>query len=447
MKFKRLKILLPFLVLFFLFHFSFAQEPLTEKEKLEIQLKKIEKEISDLEKEISKIARQKKSLGNEIFLLQRKIKSLELEIQKTNLYIENLSSQILKTENSISKTENEINDIKREIKVILREVAKEEQKSFIELLLSKSSLSDFFDDLLYLKIMSQKKDESLAKMKELKNVLGKTKAVLEDEKEEMENLAKIKELQKQESERLKKAKDELLAITKGKESEYQKILKEKQKEAAKIRQRIFELVGIAQAPTFGQAYEIAKYVSSLTGVRPAFLLAILKQESDLGKNVGQCYLTNLQTGEGKKINSGEPISRVMKPNRDIPHFLNILEKLGRNWQTTPVSCPMQFGWGGAMGPAQFIPSTWVKYESRLESMLGKTPDPWNIKDAFLAAAILLADLGAGSQRYSDEARAALIYFSGGTLSQYGFYSKSVMRIAEKFQEDINILEGKILASF
>ncbi|GAH47901.1 unnamed protein product, partial [marine sediment metagenome] len=57
--------------------------------------------------------------------------------------------------------------------------------------------------------------------------------------------------------------------------------------AAEIRARIFELIGVPKAPTFGEALDIAKYVEGITGARPAFLLAILQQESAIGKNVGQ----------------------------------------------------------------------------------------------------------------------------------------------------------------
>jgi membrane-bound lytic murein transglycosylase B len=101
---------------------------------------------------------------------------------------------------------------------------------------------------------------------------------------------------------------------------------------------------------------------------------------------------------------------------------------------------MSFGWGGAMGPAQFIPSTWMLYKERLKSLLGKTPDPWNIKDAFLAAALYLTDYGAAKRSYSAEWKAAMIYFSGSTNPKYRFYGDSVMKIASQYEKDIEELE-------
>jgi membrane-bound lytic murein transglycosylase B len=100
---------------------------------------------------------------------------------------------------------------------------------------------------------------------------------------------------------------------------------------------------------------------------------------------------------------------------------------------------MSFGYGGAMGPAQFIPSTWSSYRERIKAITGKPSDPWDIKDAFLAAGLYLADSGAKAQTYNAEWKAAMIYFSGSTSSKYSFYGNSVMKTAAGFADDIALL--------
>ncbi|GAI68566.1 unnamed protein product, partial [marine sediment metagenome] len=95
------------------------------------------------------------------------------------------------------------------------------------------------------------------------------------------------------SSKTKEEQEYYLQIT---EAEYQKQLKEQQEveaKAAEIRTRLFELIGVAEGGIeFGKAVEIAKYVEKITKVRPAFLLAIIAQESmrygKFGGNVGQC---------------------------------------------------------------------------------------------------------------------------------------------------------------
>jgi len=101
---------------------------------------------------------------------------------------------------------------------------------------------------------------------------------------------------------------------------------------------------------------------------------------------------------------------------------------------------MSFGWGGAMGPAQFIPSTWMLYRDRIKEITGTPADPWNIRDAFLAAGLYLSDYGAARQTRTAEWKAAMIYFSGTTNKKYRFYGDSVMRIASQYEKDIEEIE-------
>jgi membrane-bound lytic murein transglycosylase B len=439
--------------------FNFAQEENLEEicqlEKIEEQSNILSKEeyrkllekcqkyyeekSQQIEKDISQTEKERKTLQNQISILKNKIKNLDYQIYQSNLMIEDLKLQIGDTENSIQKNSEKISNLKDKLKTILRLVYKEDHRSSLEILLAESKLSDFFDNLMALEKVSSKNQELLKEIKTLKSYLEEQKASLDAEKEDLEKAVQVQTLQKQESEKTKKDKDYFLKLT---EAEYQKYLREKeesQKRVAEIRKRVFELIGIPEAPTFGEAYEIAKYVEQITGVRPAFLLAVLTQESNIGKNVGQCYLKNPQTGEGVAIQNGKKITRVMNPQRDVPYFLTITKELGRDPFNTPVSCPMEYGWGGAMGPAQFIPSTWVKYGDRVKIITGSA-DPWNIKDAFVASALYLADFGAAKQTSDAEWKAAMIYFSGGTSSRYRFYGDSVLRIAAQYAKDITEIE-------
>ena len=445
-------------VLFFLNFSVWGEENLEEicqLEKIEEQSKILSKEeyrkllekcqkyyeekSEQIEKDISQTEKERKTLQNQISILKNKIKNLDYQIYQSNLMIEDLKLQIGDTENSIQKNSEKISNLKDKLKTILRLVYKEDHRSSLEILLAESKLSDFFDNLMALEKVSSKNQELLKEIKTLKSYLEEQKASLDAEKEDLEKAVQVQTLQKQESEKTKQEKDYFLKLT---ESQYQKYLKEKeesQKRVAEIRKRVFELIGIPEAPTFGEAYEIAKYVEQISGVRPAFLLAVLTQESNIGKNVGQCYLKNLKDGSGIIVSTGKQTSRVMNPTRDVPHFLNTTSKLGRDPYQTPVSCPMSYGWGGAMGPAQFIPSTWVRYEEKVRAITGKG-DPWDIKDAFVAAALYLAEYGAAKQTSDAEWKAAMIYFSGTTNSKFRFYGDSVMKIASQYEQDISEIE-------
>jgi membrane-bound lytic murein transglycosylase B len=209
---------------------------------------------------------------------------------------------------------------------------------------------------------------------------------------------------------------------------------------------LFSLAGGSKAIPFGDAYNYAKVASSKTGVRPAFILAILKQESNLGTDQGGCYVSSFDTGAGTRAKTGEVIRTVMKSPRDTVPFKKILDALGYSLSTTQVSCPERvsgayMGYGGAMGPTQFIPSTWIGLADRIAAALGETAaNPWNPQDAIMATAIFMKDLGAADS--SQEKSAACKYYSGHGCTGYASsYGSSVIRIETKIQADINIIDS------
>lgn len=418
------------------------EEECSTREECEAFLKEYEAKITEYEKEIVDTKDKSKTLKNKIALLRKEIEKLNLQIRQSNAMIKDLGIEINDTEKSVDKTISEIENYKKNLAVILRTIYKEDQKSDIEILLSRDNLSDFFNHLAQLESLNLKNQEILKQIETSKKFLETQKKNLEEDKDELQKIVKIKNLQKKENEATKTENDTILKLT---EAQYQKYLKEKEaaeKKAAQIRARIFELAGTPDAPTFGEALDIAKYVETITRVRPAFLLAVLTQESNIGKNVGQCYLKDVKTGAGVVAYNGKTVRNIMKPSRDVKPFLQITEELGRDPFLTPVSCPIPSvgGYGGAMGPAQFIPATWMAYRDQVKEITGKSADPWNIKDAFLAAAFYLARYGATERNYDGEWRAAMIYFSGTTNKRYRFYGDSVLGLTKGYERDIKEIE-------
>jgi len=415
--------------------------PSEERETLEKELQELEQQIAEIEGDITKTQEEKDTLNNQIYILRSKIRKLDLQIEQSNKIIGDLRYQISDTSSSIDKTDSDIAQVRDQMAEVLRRVYQEDQKSQVEIVLSSSTLSEFFNNVAALGLLNSRLAELLGNMEDLNVYLQSQKGALEEEKGEEENFVKIQLLQKQENQGLKVQTEGLLVETRGKEAEYQKRLADKQKLAREIRSRIFELIGVPDAPTFGEALEIAEGASAQTGVRPALLLAVLTQESNIGKNVGQCYLKDPKTGSGVSV-KGTVFNRVMKPTRDVEPFLAITKALGRDPFSTPISCPIPSvgGYGGAMGPAQFIPSTWKGYEVKLASLLGRPGDPWNIKDAFLASALYLADSGATKHTYDAEWCAAQRYFSGRCSTRYRFYGDSVMALATRYEQDIKTLK-------
>ena len=400
--------------------------------------------------DITKTKQQKNTLQTQITALKKKITGLEYQISQGTLMVKGLNLQIGDTQLSIDKTTVKIEDSQRQIAQILSEIDKEDKKpSFIILL--EGNLTDFFSNIAYLENLNSRVSDLLDSTQNLSTYLKNQKVKMDTEKTNLQKTIQIQSLQKQQNEQNKKQQDGYLKLT---EAQYQKQIQDKQdadKKAAGIKARIFDLLGVSNAPNFGQAYDIAKYVSGITGVRASFIMAVLTQESNLGKNVGQCYVKNTQNGDGVKIKTGAFSPKTMSPARDLPVFLTLIDDInkGRNLArdplATPVSCVVYYngrpyGWGGAMGPAQFIPSTWVNagYGQKVSDITGKVADPWDITDAFLANGLYLKALGAKTSEFN----AAMKYYCGGNCSKYDqFYGRSVVNIANQYEADIVAIGG------
>lgn len=388
--------------------------------------------------DITKTSKEKDTLNKAIATLKNKVTGLELQIRQGTIMVKGLNVQITETSASINKTTLKIKNSQDQIASILRLTYQEDKKSLMQILLE-GNLSDFFSNLTYLENLNSSVTDLLDSTKNLNNYLTGQKTKMDGEVDSLQKTIALQNLQKQQSAEAKKEQEQTLKLT---EAQYQQQLKDKkdiETKAAAIRARLFQMVGVTEAPTFEQALEIAKGVAGTVGIRPAFLLAIISQESAIGKNVGQCVLVDSSTGAGKRISSGATVIRVMKPTRDVEPFIQITTASGRDPYKTPVSCwiPVYYkgapsGWGGAMGPAQFIPSTWNLFTDRLKTILGKAPDPWAIKDSFTASALYLSDLGASAQTTTKESSAAARYYGAA-----GSYNSMVMKRATCIQSFID----------
>ena len=395
-----------------------------------------------LQEDITKTSQQKNTLANQISSFKKKIQNLEYQISQSTVKVKGLNVQIEDTQESITETSNKIENSQNQIASILRSFYEEDKKPSIEVLLE-GNLSEFFSNLVYLESLNSKVSELLENTVDLHAYLENQKVKMDGEVGSLQKTIALQSLQKQENQQNQQQQQTYLNLT---EAQYQQQLADKkvvEAKKAKIQAMLFSLAGTSdtEAPSFGEAIEIAKSAAGLVGVRPAFLLAIISQESAIGRNVGQCVLTD-DKGNGKKISTGTPLAyaRAMHPTRDIPPFLRITAGVGRNPYNTPVSCWIYdvrggspYGWGGAMGPAQFIPSTWAIFEDELRNKLGKAPDPWAIKDSFTASALYLGDLGATAQTIAAESKAAARYYGVA-----GSYNSMVMRRAECIQTFIDV---------
>ncbi|TSC67299.1 MAG: putative peptidase [Parcubacteria group bacterium Gr01-1014_73] len=420
-----------FVGFFLLTSLAFAQDisniVTSRRAELENQLAALQKEIDVQQQILKNKQRESVSLERDIAILNAKIDTAKLSIKVRALVITNLNQEIDGKEKTIAGLSAKIARELASLADLLRKTRELDNFSVAEFVLSGNDLSAFFEDLDNFQTIKASLAQSFEKLRSTKSITEEEKSSLEDKAKEETDLKKIQELEKKRIEEQEKDKKDILKISRGVETVYQKIIKDKEKSAAQIRAELFALRGSAAIP-FEKAYEYATRAAQKTGVRAAVILGIIAEESNLGENVG--------TGNWKVD---------MKAPRDTVPFLAITAQLGLNPNLMPVSKKPWYGYGGAMGPAQFIPSTWVLYEDRIAGATGHNPpNPWEPEDAFMATGLLMADNGADKQTYNAERLAALRYLAGwknATKSAYAFYGDDVMELAAKYQQQIDIIKA------
>lgn len=426
----------------------------SKRAKLEAEIANLEKEAKVLDSNLRKIRTERESLAREIKTIDTEIKRRELEIRRLTLALRKTSLDIASTTKGIEILSQKIDVSRKALASALFIIYSRSQENLLTVFLKRLSFSEFFGALDSLRRVQAKIREILAERREDRERLRQEKARLEDFEVEQRELKSLQEVERRFLAKKHREKDELLKITKGKESIFQELLRNKKKDIATLRTQLFylEKTGI----TAEEAVKFAKLAAERTGIRPAFLLALLEVETgrqfeegviSVGTNVGtgnwrdDMYLCYKRLGKYFARYYGNQ-SYITKYNnraeREKNAFFKITQALGFDPDKMPVSKePPYIGCGGAMGPAQFIPSTWLRYEKRVAKLTGHTPpNPWNVEDAFTASALFLADAGAASKTQAGETRAAKIYLSGNpSCSRYvcRSYASRILSLAEDIE--------------
>lgn len=404
-----------------------AQSTADQQAALERQLEAINKEIAQNQVQLSEKQKQRTSLERDIAILDHQIQQAQLEIKRRDLTIAKIKNNIKQKETGIQSLDSSVAAGQESIAQILRETNKLDNTPLVARILG-GTLQDYFRELDDFSSIHRALDSAFTEMAAARKDLAARKVALEEEQMSESDLLQLQVAQRNSLKEKEQEKKELVAMAKGQETAYQNVIAGKQRTAAQIRAALFALRDTTKKVSFGDIYTYAKEAGAETGVRPALILGILAEESNLGQNIG--------SGNWKTD---------MHPTRDVPVFAQITAKLGINPDTQPVSKKPWYGWGGAMGPAQFIPSTWVMYEDRVAVLTGQNPpNPWDPRTAAFASALLLKDNGADVQTPAAERLAALRYLAGwknASNPSYAFYGNDVMSLAAKFQDDINVLGG------
>lgn len=420
------------------------------KNECKALLSQIDQQILAQQRLVEQKQAERRSLERDIGLLEADIKKSQLGIQARSIAIRQLNDQIGDKEKVVSVLDERSNRQKQYISDLLRKTQQIDDNSLVELILANRNFTEFFADFEDYRTINDSLRESLVVLSEIRADTLDQKRTLEEKQQEEARQKQLQEAQKADIQAKEKEKNQILTVTKGQEAVYQEHLAQSQRTAAQLRAALFNLAGGGGRIPFTEAVTLAKFAGAKTGVSPSFILAILEQESEYGANIGQCTYDQVVNGRA-----------AMGPG-SVPVFKVIAETLGFDIRTQKVSCPLSYGWGGAMGPSQFIPSTWALYggyvndgndkytyvasQDSIRQLLGTNfpSSPFRNQDAFLATSLLMRDNGAAAGSHNAEWTAAIRYYSGWNginNPRNHFYGDQVMQRKARLEAEIRTLDA------
>lgn len=400
---------------FFAPFISLSQSTGSLEEELTGKLLEINSQIISYRGEIGRLRAANRNLQGDVELIDKEIHKTKLEMQAADIVLQDLKIQSDKLQKEIAVLQAKINKLEERLSHSIGMLYQLDTRSSVEIFFSRGQFSDFFNQVQYVRDLQKDIKKGLGELSAVKTQVDKEEELLSGKLVLQERLLALQRFEQQEMESNKQKKNQIIQVNASHSTSLEHKNSALEEVARQLREQLYVLKGLTQSVGLDEAYKKASAVSSNVGINPAFLMAVLKVESDLGNNVGG---GNWQ----KDMHS-----------RDKNAFLQIAQKLNFDPDKMPVSSAPKYGWGGAMGPAQFLPSTWLSYEERIASITGHNPpNPWDLEDAFAAAGIKLAATGATSKEYNGEWQAAMRYFAGGRWKNpaYSFYGDRVMAVKD-----------------
>lgn len=399
----------------------FAASTQTEEEKQRLAVEEAQKEedakgikddLDSLQKRLNQATQRKQSIERNLNAVTSNLSATMTAINKTKAALRDATDTIKRKELEVELLEENISLKKEMLTALMQEMYFNVDKPLAEVMLGEEDFSSALDEAAHVAEIGDKMQSLLGDVENLKGQTESERANLEAAKKDHEKMLAEKARQQQ---GLISDQSEIQDDLKDQEATIAEI----QKKMSKLKSELSGLLG--KDISTNDVMEAASIASKATGVRRAFILGELTQESGLGRFTGGCYYKNTR----------------VKP-ADKAAFESIMKDLGYDVNKKKISCSPGFGYGGAMGIAQFMPTTWIGYKSQISSLTGhKPPDPWSVIDGVMGMAIKLANAGATSK--SGEINASKAYYCGSSRSAYwntkcNDYARSVQRLAAGYDK-------------
>jgi len=188
------------------------------------EIEKIEEQQAVYKKQIKAKQQEGASLKGQISVLEGNISKAELEIKSTQINIDKTNLEIRKVILEVAELEDNIELKKEYLRSLIRQIAKYDDINALEVLIVNKSISEFLDQVQYIKDVNGNLNEILDEVKANKADLEEQEKNLEKKKEELKELKEKLEERRAEILDQKVNKQYILDKTRQSEKEYQSLL-------------------------------------------------------------------------------------------------------------------------------------------------------------------------------------------------------------------------------
>lgn len=226
---------------------------------LSAQIQSLDKEIAEYNKKIQATQGEAKTLKQALANLESRKAILAKEIDRTRLQIKSTEGRIVDTQGRILETEEVITRNAQALKELFRNVTYSDGAlpPLFSVMTASGNLSDTFDSIKRSTDISNEVHRKVKELKEAKTTLESAKQSYESSKKQLETLTSSLADQKTLVEQNAKEKNTLLVQTKNKETEYQKMLSDRQKKKGELEAELSDVESKLQ--TTVDAGKLPKY--------------------------------------------------------------------------------------------------------------------------------------------------------------------------------------------
>lgn len=190
------------------------------------RVKELDGLIDKYRARIEEQEKQQSTLANDALILDNRIMAKTLDIERAKTELESTKLEIQSLEQQITDQNDRIGRQKTSAAELIRSINRADNVPVFEVLLSKPSLSSFFDRLEQDKKLQRDLTDVMDKVKGHKQTLEQTRRLLDGKRLTLEQKRKTLRKEQQELEAEKNFKISLASETQSKQSEYERVLYE-----------------------------------------------------------------------------------------------------------------------------------------------------------------------------------------------------------------------------